>query len=146
MAEVLGLAASALTVIELFAKIGVLCSIYCVGVKAAPRDVRSILNEADRCTASLRAVERLVKRPNGIKDENARNLYRNLETCRLHLDELAAKLEKGTKWGRLQWPLDKKAVLDVVKKLEQCRTAISLDLQVSQTCESPCAVYFSTRC
>lgn len=66
MAEI-GLAASVIALIDLAAKLGVLCSRYCADVKNARRDVRHILNEADRLAVTLREVERLLKGSNGAK-------------------------------------------------------------------------------
>jgi hypothetical protein len=133
MAEALGLAASVIAVVDLFVKVGVLCSVYCADLKTALPDARYILSEADKFTATLKDVERLLAGPNGAKIESSQNVRRGVANCRLQLDDLAAKLEQGTRWKRILWPLKKEAVADIVKKLERCRAAISLDLQVNQT-------------
>ena len=57
MAEVFGVAASAIALIELFAKIGVLCSVYCAGVKAAQPSNLS----PERTTRQLEKDAQLVK-------------------------------------------------------------------------------------
>jgi hypothetical protein len=132
MAEALGLAASVITVVDLFIKVGVLCSVYCASLKSAQREARYILNEADKFTATLKDVERLLAGPNGVKIEASQNVRRGIADCRLQLDNLAAKLEQGTNWKSLKWPLAKEEVAEIVKKLERCRAAISLDLQVNQ--------------
>jgi hypothetical protein len=132
MAEALGLAASVITVVDLFIKVGVLCSVYCAGLKTALGEARYILNEADKFTATLKDVERLLAGPNGAKIEASQSVHRGVADCRLQLDDLAAKLEQGTKRKRIMWPLKKKEVADIVMKLERCRAAISLDLQVNQ--------------
>ena len=132
MAEALGLAASVITVVDLFVKVGVLCSVYCADLKAARRDARYILNEADKFTITLKDVDRLLAGPNSAKIEASENVRRGVADCRLQLTDLAVKLEQGTKWKRTMWPLKKEEVADVVKKLERCRAAIALDLQVNQ--------------
>ncbi|KAF2466054.1 uncharacterized protein BDR25DRAFT_269130 [Lindgomyces ingoldianus] len=132
MAEALGLAASIITVVDLFVKVGVLCSVYCADLKTARRDARYILNEADKFTATLKDIERLLAGPNGAKIEASQNVRSGVADCRLQLDDLATKLEQGTRWKRITWPLKKEEVAGIVKKLEQYRAAISLDLQVNQ--------------
>lgn len=68
MADAFGLAANVVAVVEVFVKVGVLCSVCCADLKTAPRDVRHILNEVDKLTATLKDVERLLAGPNGAKN------------------------------------------------------------------------------
>ncbi|KAK3945964.1 hypothetical protein QBC46DRAFT_336128 [Diplogelasinospora grovesii] len=133
MADALGFAANVIAVVDLSIKVGVLCSVYCANLKTAPRDVRYILNEADRLTATLKDVERLLAGPNGAKIEASQNVRCSVVDCQLLLGELAAKLEQGTRYERIMWPLKKEEVADILKKLERYRAAISLDLCVNQT-------------
>lgn len=133
MAEIVGLAASIIAVIDLAAKVGVLCSRYCADIQSARRDVRYILNEADRLSVTLRDVERLLKGPNGTKFDASLNIRRAVADCRQQLDTLVAKLEEGTKYRNIKWPLKKEEVADITKDLGRCQTSISLDLQVHQS-------------
>lgn len=133
MADALGLAANIIAVVDLFVKVGVLCSVYCTDLKTAPRDIRHILNEADKFAVTLKDVDRLLAGPNGAKFEASHNLHRSIADCRLQLVDLAAKLNQGLGWKRIMWPLKKGEVTDVVKKLEQCRAIITLDLHINQT-------------
>jgi hypothetical protein len=133
MAEVFGLVVNILTVVDLFVKVGVLCSIYCADVKTARNDARHILNEADRFTATLKDVERLLAGPNGARIDALQNVHRSVADCRQQLDDLATKLEQGTRCKRLMWPLKKQEVADITGRLGRYRAAISLDLQVNQT-------------
>lgn len=137
MAEALGVAANVIAVVDLFVKVGVLCSIYCTNVKKAPHDIRSLLNEADRISATLKDVERLLTGPNGAKIAASENIRCGITDCRAQLSDLATKLEAGTIWNKMAWPLKKGEVTEIINNLERCRTNISLDLQVYQTC-----VYF----
>lgn len=132
MAEVIGLAASVVSVVDLFVKVGVLCSVYCADLRQAPRDVRHILNEADKLTVTLKDVERLLAGPNGAKIDASQNVQRGIADCRRQLFNLAVKLEEGTRYKKIIWPLKKEEVIDILKDLERCRIAISLDLQVNQ--------------
>lgn len=134
MAEVLGLAANVIAVVDLFVKVGVLCSIYCTNLKTATHDIRSLLNEADRVSATLKDVERLLVGPDGAKIDVSQNIRCGIADCRAQLSDLVAKLEVGTRWKKIVWPLKKEEASEIIKKLERCRTTISLDLQVNQTC------------
>jgi len=53
MADALGLAANIITVVDLFVKVGVLCSVYCADLKDVSKEIRDILKEADRFAATL---------------------------------------------------------------------------------------------
>ncbi|KAJ4293221.1 hypothetical protein N0V90_008503 [Kalmusia sp. IMI 367209] len=133
MAEALGLAASVMTVIDLFVKVGVLCSVYCKDLRTARRDARYILNEADQFTATLEDVKRLLASPNVAKTKALQKVPGCIADCQLQLNILTAKLEQGTRLTRVIWPLKKEEVADIVKRLERCRAAILLDLQINQT-------------
>jgi hypothetical protein len=132
MAETFGLTVNVVTVVDLLVKVGVQCSLYCSGVKSALRDVKYILDEADRLVTTLRDVDRLLKGPNGEEIDSSQNIRRTLEDCQRQLKDLAAKLEPGPKWKRLVWPLKKEEVAAMTEKLGQCRSTISLDLQAYQ--------------
>jgi hypothetical protein len=131
--EALGLAASIIAVVDLFVKVGVLCSVYCSDLKTAPRDVRYILNEADKLTKTLKDVERLLAGPNGWRIESSQNLRSSIAECHVQLVDLASQLEAGMTHKRILWPLKKEKVQAIIKKLEACRAAIALDLHVNQT-------------
>jgi hypothetical protein len=88
MAEALGLAASVITVVDLFVKVGVLCSVYCASLKTVRRDVGYILNEADKFTATLKEADRLLAGPDGAQIVASQNVRRGVADCRLQLDDL----------------------------------------------------------
>jgi len=131
MAEALGLAASVIAVVDLFAKIGVLCSHYCADLKGARREVRGILNEADSFSHTLGDVEKLLSSPNGSKI-NPINIQRTIDDCRVLLGDLAVKLQQGTRWQWMKWPLKKEEVTQILQKLARWRAAIALELQINQ--------------
>ncbi|CAI6090971.1 unnamed protein product [Clonostachys chloroleuca] len=129
MAELFGLAVNVATVVDLFIKVGVQCSEYCAGVKAAPREVRSILKEADRLVVTLGEVKRLLDGPNGPQVEASQNIHKCVEDCRLQLTLIVAKLQQGTEARGLKWPFKKGEVADIITKIERCRASISLDFR-----------------
>ena len=134
MADALGLVSSIIAVVDLFIKVGVQCSIYCSGVKDAPRDIRQILNEADRTTATLEDLRRLLASPTGARLSSSQRVCQSIEDARLQLQDLAFKLEGGLRTGqRLRWPLRKEEVAGIISQLQKCRASIALDLQVDQT-------------
>ncbi|RFU81030.1 wd40 repeat [Trichoderma arundinaceum] len=133
MAETLGLVSSIASLIDLFIKVGVQCSLYCSGVKNAPRDIRQILNEADRFTATLKHLEQLLAGPNGAKLDSSQNICRSVADCRLQLDDLITKLERGTRLQRITWPLKKEDIIGILHRLQKYRAVIASDLQVDQT-------------
>jgi type II secretory pathway predicted ATPase ExeA len=132
MAAEFGLAVNIATGFDLLIKVGVQCSAYCSGVKTAPREVRDILHEVDKLGNTLEEVGRLLQSPDGEKIKASQNIHTNAEDCQSHLAALTSKLGARTTWKRLRWPLQKQEVADVVAKLERCRSAILLDLQIYQ--------------
>lgn len=132
MADALGLASSIIAVAELLVKVGVQCSTYCSGLKNARRDARQILNEADRFSATLKDLERLLSGPSSAKLRASRNLRRSILDCHLQLSMLFAKLEQGTRLQKITWPLKKGEISGIISKLQTYRSTIALDLQVDQ--------------
>jgi len=129
MAEI---SASVITIVHTFIKVGVLCSVYCADIKTARSEIRSILNEADRFTATLRDVEQLLASPNGNRIESSKSVLCSIGDCRQLLNDLFAKLEQGTKSRTIIWPLNKGEVANLVEKLGRYRDTISLGLHVNQ--------------
>jgi hypothetical protein len=134
MADTLGPVSNVIALADLFIKVGVQCSVYCSGLKNAPRDVRLILNEADRFTATLKGVEKLlVNNSHSQRLSSLQNILGIVEESRSQLQDLAAKLERGTKLQKIMWPLRKDEVAAIISQLQKYRAAIALDLQVDQT-------------
>ncbi len=100
----------------------------CTDRKTAPRGVRDILNEADKLSATLKDVERLLAGPIGAKLELSQNTRRGVADCLVHLRRLTAKVEEGTRYKRVVWPLKKGEMANIVQNMERCRAAISLDV------------------
>ncbi|PTB71314.1 WD40 repeat-like protein [Trichoderma longibrachiatum ATCC 18648] len=143
MAEAIGLAASIIGVVELFAKVAKQCSEYYSGVKNAPQDIQRIRNEAEQTRATFEDLKRLLAGPNGGRLSSSQRILKTVEESRLQLQELFSKLEGGLRkrkgmrarlhlW-RLTWPLKQEEVAGLIDRLQKFRAVIALDLQVDQT-------------
>lgn len=135
MAE-FGLAVNVATVVDLLVKVGVQCSVYCSGVKAAPRDVRDILSQAENISRTLDKVNQVLSSPCGTMIEASEDVLCSVKDCHLYLVELNTKLVSGataTGWKRMMWPLKRNEVDSILMKLERSRTAIHSNLQIYET-------------
>jgi FtsZ-binding cell division protein ZapB len=141
MAEIIGLAASIVAIVELSAKVTSLCVKYYSKVKNAVDDIGRLQLEADGLSNTLKHVQQLLDSPNGEKLKASQNLHSALDDCRRKLAELVKRLEPGKTHkamnrvgiGALTWPFNSTEVEDIVKNLVRCRDLISLGLQVDHT-------------
>jgi hypothetical protein len=133
MAEALGLAANIIAIVDLFLKLGVLCSEYCIGVKHAPQEIKDLLREADRWGLTIREVEAVLDGPNGGAVKTSKSIRQGIEDCRMELGKLTAKLQGGTGHKRIVWPFKRTEVTEIVGRLERHRTSITTGLLVHQT-------------
>ncbi|OBT40523.1 hypothetical protein VE00_09007 [Pseudogymnoascus sp. WSF 3629] len=140
MAEVLALASSVITVIDLSAKVASWCSEYYANVKNARDDIERLQREAQGLKATLERVQSLCDGPNGVKLQESQSLREAVKDCKKQLDQLETKLEPRTtnklmsRYGKraLRWPLKSKEVDGIMKKLGNCKDNISFSLQVDQ--------------
>jgi NACHT domain len=140
MAEALGLVASAITVIDLSAKVASQCSDYYTNVKNAQDDIQRLQREAQGLKPVLERVLRLCDGPNGVKLQESQSLREEVKECKKQLAQLETKLEPRTRtklmsrYGvrALRWPLKRKEVDGIMKNLKSCRDNISFRLQVDQ--------------
>ncbi|KAI7766379.1 hypothetical protein LZL87_013153 [Fusarium oxysporum] len=141
MAEAVGLAASVIAIIDLSAKVAMLCFQYSTAVGNARADVahlQSRLNDLDAC---LRGVHRVLHGPNNQALPISRELIDSLDGCKSELAQLQNRLDPGKarKTMRrlglraLKWPFDSKEVSGIVANLERYKQTIMLCLQVDQT-------------
>ncbi|KFZ17305.1 hypothetical protein V501_01797, partial [Pseudogymnoascus sp. VKM F-4519 (FW-2642)] len=93
MAEVLGLASSVITVIDLSAKVASWCSEYYANVKNAPDDIERLQRETQGLKATLERVQSLCDGPNGVKLQESQSLSGAVKDCKKQLDQLETKLE-----------------------------------------------------
>ncbi|KFY68931.1 hypothetical protein V496_00682 [Pseudogymnoascus sp. VKM F-4515 (FW-2607)] len=140
MAEVLGLASSVITVIDLSAKVASWCSEYYANVKNARDDIERLQRETQGLKATLERVQALCNGPNGVKLQESQSFREAVKDCKKQLDQLETKLEPRTTkklmshYGlrALRWPLKSKEVNGIIKKLGNCKDNISFILQVDQ--------------
>lgn len=141
MAEILGLTASVIAVVDLSAKVTTLCFRYSTAVGNARADITQIqgrLNDLDVC---LRGVHRVLLAPSGQALAISQSLTDSLNGCKLELVRLQNRLDPGKarktmrRFGlrALKWPFDNKEISDIVLKLEHYKQSIMLCLQVDQT-------------
>lgn len=140
MAEVLGITASVIAVIDLSAKVASRCSEYYANVKNARDDIERLQREAQGLKATLERVHSLCDGPNSVRLQDSQSLRKGVEDCQKQLAQLEAKLEPRTtnklmrRYGirALKWPLKSNEVDGIMKKLGKCKDNISFSLQVDQ--------------
>lgn len=93
MAEVLALASSVITVIDLSAKVASWCSEYYANVKNARDDIERLQREAQGFKATLERVQSLCDGPNGVKLQESQSLRAAVEDCKKQFDQLETKLK-----------------------------------------------------
>ena len=136
-----GAAASVIAVVELSAKIALLCVQYSLNVKHAKTDIERLRGEVNSVTDLLRRVEQLLQGPDNTQLTTSQKLRDALRDCSLRLTELKTKLDPGktrkamSNFGirALKWPFESKEVEKIINDLERCKQTISLALQVDQT-------------
>ncbi|KAI0014441.1 hypothetical protein F4779DRAFT_11125 [Xylariaceae sp. FL0662B] len=146
MAEILGVAASAMTVIELSAKIASLCLKYSKGVRHAKDDIDRVNKEVINLKRVSEEVQSLLDGPQGARLKASQRLHDALEEGqyqlqRLHHELAPNELTPGKRrWWinrfelrALEWPLESKDVEKIVQDLARCMQTITMSLQVDQT-------------
>lgn len=135
------MAASVIAVVELSAKIALLCIQYSRTVKHAKDDIERLGGEVNSVTALLQAVERLLQNPDNTQLSTSLKLHGALKDCFSQLAQLNTTLNPGktrklmSSVGvrALKWPFESKEVEKAINNLERCKQTISLALQVDQT-------------
>ncbi|KAH7137547.1 hypothetical protein EDB81DRAFT_844122 [Dactylonectria macrodidyma] len=118
MADAVGLAASVIAIIDLSAKVAVLCLQY-----------------------STAGVQHLLDNRNNQALATSRKLVDSVDGCTSELVQLQGRLDPGKarkamrRFGlhALKWPFDSKEVSDIVSNLERYERTITLGLQIDQT-------------
>ncbi|KAH7349299.1 hypothetical protein B0T11DRAFT_288935 [Plectosphaerella cucumerina] len=139
MAEAFAIAASALSVIEIAAKVLNLCGDYLLKVKSAKDDIRKLSAEVTLTSATAHQVKQLVDGPGDDALEATKELYSALEDAVQTLEELNQVLRDDHStmrpFGRraLEWPYKSKAIEKTIANLAHHRELIALALSVDQT-------------
>lgn len=133
------MAASAIAVIELSAKIALLCMQYSAAVKHAKADIERLRKEVDSVTNLLQDAEKLTKTTNNQLPASTK-LQPAFSDCLVQLSAVSEKLEPGKRQKimstigvrALKWPFQRQEIQTVIDNLERFKDTISLALQVDQ--------------
>ncbi|KAI6758654.1 hypothetical protein HG530_010894 [Fusarium avenaceum] len=137
MAEIAGLTASIIAIVELSAKLAT----YSNAVGSARGDISRLQSQLESLNISLKAAQRLINEPKNHALATSRSLIDSLEKCQAELARVQDKLDPGSarkaicRFGfrALKWPFDSKEVSELIDSLEQYKQTITLCLQVDQT-------------
>ncbi|KAH7125055.1 hypothetical protein B0J13DRAFT_598998 [Dactylonectria estremocensis] len=141
MAEAVGLAASVIAIIDLSAKVAVLCLQYSTAVGNARADITRLQSRLDDLGTTLQGVQHLLDNRNNQALTTSRKLVDSVDGCTSELVQLQSRLDPGKarktmrRFGlrALKWPFDSKEVSDIVSNLERYERTITLGLQIDQT-------------
>ncbi|KAL5604797.1 uncharacterized protein BROUX77_004983 [Berkeleyomyces rouxiae] len=146
--EALGATASAITVVELTAKLGSLCLDYTKAVKNSAAEINELKEEVASLENAAKQVRVLLEKPEGQDFEQFKSLDHVLQQSRAKLKELEQKLEskgpnqqpeyehkaKRRKLARaLKWPFQREEVNQLIQDIRGYHETISHILQVHQT-------------
>lgn len=134
-------AASVIAVIDISAKIALLCFQYSAKVKNAKKDIERIQRKITDIKDVLERVKQLVDGPNRTRLPATHKLLDTLKECFLQLEELKTQLEPGkarkaiSRFGvrALKWPFTSKEVEKVIADLKKYEQTFSSALRVDQT-------------
>jgi hypothetical protein len=119
MAEMLGIAASAIAVIQLSEKVGTLCIQYSKAVWNAKSDIRCLQDRVKSLSVAAKGVQGLVEDPHAAAFETVQELVDSLRGSRSLLEQLQDQLDSNkarkpmSPFGirALKWPYDKRSRL-----------------------------------
>ncbi|CAJ0546948.1 Ff.00g015750.m01.CDS01 [Fusarium sp. VM40] len=137
MAEIVGLTASIIAIVELSAKLAT----YSNEVGSARGDISRLQSQLGSLDISLKAAQRLINEPKNHALATSRSLIDSLNKCQAELARVQDKLDPSSarkairRFGfrALKWPFDSKEVSELINSLEQYKQTITLCLQVDQT-------------
>jgi hypothetical protein len=138
--DVVSAAASIAAIVEVSAKVSLLCIKYYSAVKDAKKDILRLRVEVDSLRDVLQAAEQLFQGPDSAKLLVSQKLYKVLKDCLAQLATLKDKLDPGktrkimSTYGfrALRWPFDSKEIDKVIRELEKWKQTVSLALQIDQ--------------
>ncbi|KAH8652834.1 hypothetical protein BGZ61DRAFT_541845 [Ilyonectria robusta] len=138
MAEAVGLAASVIAIIDLSAKVAVLCLDYSTAVGNARADITRLRSRLYHLGTTLQGVRHLLDDPSSQALATSRRLVDSVDACTSELAQSQSRLDPGKarkamrRFGirALKWPFDSKEVSDIVSNLERYERTITLDLQI----------------
>ncbi|KAF2190141.1 vegetative incompatibility protein HET-E-1 [Zopfia rhizophila CBS 207.26] len=137
----LSAAASIIAVVDIAAKVALLCFQYSLAVKDAKRDIVRLQKKVTDIQNVLEEVQKLLEKQDKSQLSTTRKFQNPLKECHQQLEELQAQLTPGrghkvmrrVGFRALKWPFTSKQVEKMVVSLEQYEQTFSLALQVDQT-------------
>ncbi|KAL9572088.1 hypothetical protein ACKAV7_003805 [Fusarium commune] len=144
MAEVIGLAASVIAIIDLSAKVATLCHQYSTAVGSARDDIARLRRRLDDLVTTLQGVRHLLGDLNNQALATSRKLLDSVDGCTTQLVQLQSRLDSGKartamrRFGlrAFKWPFDSKEVSGIISNLERHEQTITLSLQIDQTSDA----------
>ena len=141
MAEGLGIAASAIAVIELAAKVASLCLQYSKDVQGARDDIARLQRTTTDLQNMSKSVKELLDGPHRERLKASRELRATLDDSQRQLEQLKNKLTPNTPRAAmkriglraLKWPFENRDIEKIIESLARFTQTISLSLQVDQT-------------
>jgi predicted RNase H-like nuclease (RuvC/YqgF family) len=141
MAEAFGVAASALAVTELTAKVALVCAQYIKKVSNARNDIERLQEEVEGLGNVAKSVQNMLQKYSRPQLTATEKLQRTLKDSQERLEELHTTLDPGkgkkamSRLGirALTWPLKSQDIEKVLVDLARWTQEISLAIQVDQT-------------
>ena len=139
--EALGVATSIIAVVELSAKIALLCLQYSKDVKHAKNDIIRLRVQVTHLESTLKSTQKLLEGPNSTELKSFQHLLTAVNDSQLQLQRLYNSLRPRkarqvfSRLGirSLKWPFQNKDFEKIIQDLGQCIQTIVLALQVDQT-------------
>jgi hypothetical protein len=136
----LSAAASVIAIIDISAKIALLCFQYSVAVKDAKKDIERLERTVTDVKNILEEVKQLLDGQDKTRFSATHKLSDSLKECSRQLQELKTQLEPGKTYKvmhrfgvrALKWPFTNKQVEKMVASLKEYEQTFSLALQVDQ--------------
>jgi hypothetical protein len=133
-------AASVIAVIDISAKITVLCFQYSIAVQDAKNDIERIEKKAGDIKRVLESIKKLLDGPHKARLPTTHGLFKSLKQCLRELEKLKDDLEPGktrkvmSRFGvrALKWPFTSKQVGKIISSMEGYEQTFTLALQVDQ--------------
>ncbi|RYP48397.1 hypothetical protein DL768_005716 [Monosporascus sp. mg162] len=141
MAEAFGVAASALAVTEISAKVISLCLQYSRDVKHAKGDIERVNEGVANWKTVVEELQVLLDSPHGIRLQTSQKLRDALTGGRSQLGSLHDKLTPSTRrqamkqfgFRALKWPFESTEVEKILQDLARCMQPVTTALQIDQT-------------
>ncbi|KAF7542294.1 hypothetical protein G7Z17_g11700 [Cylindrodendrum hubeiense] len=141
MAEAVGLTASVIAIIDLSAKVAVLCLDYSTAVGNARVDIERLQRRLNGLGKIFQGARKLLGNPSSQALATSRGLVDSVDSCTSELAQLQSRLDpsKARKAMRrfglraLKWPFHSKEISDIISNLEGYEQTITFGLQIDQT-------------